>query len=415
MVKDKYLEKVTFWVTGIFVFLLPLDVKILAPLIGLMILMAIFRAKRSGITNNIQTFKSSFIFFILLFLWQLITIAWSTDTSNGLKAIEHRLFYLAAPLLFLLVKKWPSFQMMRIFVISNFLICLYCFAHLAHFFITEKFYFIDRTINEGITLETFHYIAYHGGANFVVFDVHRLYFSFSLLSAFLFLYFNKDILKNRVFRYIVAFTFIFVIFLLVSKIAIMLLVALLCYITYQKLRKSKAKKRMIIMSVFILIMSLGFYLAKTRFRQSIEQMGAINEKKEGSLIERFQYTKCSLELIGEAPVFGYGIGDINTKMKEKLIKNDFTFLLYKGVYDPHNEFLKTFIGSGVIGFFLFFGIFISIFRRAYYNQNILLMIYTGIVFIVCMIEPFLSRQAGILPVLFFIGLLTYNEKNTLLA
>ncbi|BFP41091.1 hypothetical protein FGF1_19360 [Flavobacteriaceae bacterium GF1] len=183
--------------------------------------------------------------------------------------------------------------------------------------------------------------------------------------------------------------------------------------TYQEFKQSKTKKRTIILSVFILILSLGFYLAKIRFRQSIEQLGVIEQNREGSLIERFQYAKCSLELIGEAPLFGYGIGDINNVVKEKLIKYNYTFLLERGVYDPHNEFFKTYIGSGIIAVLLFLGIFISLFRRAYHDKNFMLLIYTGFVFTICLIEPFLSRQAGILPVLFFIGLLSYKEKNTL--
>ena len=413
MVKKEFLDKAIFLTAGIFVLLLPLDVNILAPLIGLMIVLAAIGSGRSVIANNLQTFKSTFIFFVLLFVWQLISVAWSTDMANGLKAIEHRMFYLAAPLLFLLVKRWPSKKLMKLFVIGNFLISVYCFINLVFFFINEKFYFIDRTINEGITQETFHYLAYHSGANFIAFDVHRLYFSFSLLTGLLFLYFNKGIIKNIFLKYLIAFTFIFVIFLLLSKIAIILLVLLLVYITFQKFKQGKTKKRMVLISVFVLILSLGFYLARTRFHVFIEQMGMITENKEGSLIERFQYTKCSLELIGEAPLFGYGIGDVNHVMKEKLNKYNYTFLLERGVYDPHNEFLKIFIGSGVVGFILFLGIFSSIFRKAYNDRNFLLLIYTGFVFIVCLIEPFLSRQAGILPTLFFIGLLTNKEENPL--
>lgn len=413
MVKGKYLDKTIFLVTGIFVFLLPLDLKILSPLIGLITILAIIRSNKSEVISNIQLYKSSFIFFILLFVWQLISVAWSTDMSNGMEAIEHRVFYLIAPLLFFLVKKWPSNKLIKTFILSNFLICVFCFCYLIYFFIDQKMYFIEKTINEGITAQTFRYITYHSGANFIVFDVHRLYFSFSLLSSLLFLHFKGKVIRNNLFRYLVASMFTLVIFMLQSKIAIILLVVLLFYITYKKFTQSNTKKRAIILFVFMVIMSLGFYLTKIRFYQSVKQIGTITENKEGSLTERFQYARCSLELIGEAPFFGYGIGDINHVVKEKLIKYNYTTLLERGVYDPHNEFLKTYIGTGIIGFLLFLGIFVSVFRKAYYDKNFLLLVYIGFVLIICLIEPFLSRQAGILPVLFFIGLLTDKAKNTL--
>lgn len=205
--------------------------------------------------------------------------------------------------------------------------------------------------------------------------------------------------------------FIFVIFLLQSKISAVLLSVLILYSVYIKFKRSHRKKRIVILVAFISIFSLGFYLTKITFIESIKQIGVITENQKGSLIERFQYTKCSLELIGESPFGGYGIGDINNVVKEKLIKYNYTYLIDRGVYDPHNEFLKSHIGMGIIGFILFLGIFVSLFYISYKEKNTLLFFYVGFICVVCLIEPFLSRQAGILPSLFFIGLLIEKDKN----
>jgi len=412
MIQKQYLEKAQLIVSGVFVFLLPLDFKVLPPIIGVLALIGLIQFNKTVFLNNMAKYKPYYIFFVLFFLWLLVSLIWTNDISKGLKAIEHRGFYLVAPLLFLLFEKWPVNKLIKIFILSNFLICLYCFTMLFPFFIYEKWYFIDRTAREGITFDTLSYISYHSGANFISFGVHRLYFSFSIISSLLFLAFHKHIFTNKILKYIMLVLFILVVLLLQSKMSVILFSVLLLYSFVKILRSSSTKKRIIISVSFILILSIGFYLTRIRFNQFINQIDVVAESERGSLVERYQYTKCSLELIKEAPIFGYGAGDFGAVMEGKLKKYNFTYLLNKGVFDPHNEFLKSYIGMGIVGFLFFLGAFLSIFYRLSFEKNNVLFFYVGFVFIICLIEPFLSRQAGILPTLFFIGLLVDGNRKT---
>lgn len=405
MIQKEYLGKAQLIVSGIFVFLMPLDSKLLPPLIGVLAIIGIIQFNKVIFLKNISKYKPCYMFFVLFFLWQLVSLIWTNDISKGLKAVEHRGFYIVAPLLFLMYEKWPTNKLIKVFILSNFLICLYCFAKLIPFFIYEKWYFIDKTSREGITYQTFRYIAYHSGANFISYGVHRLYVSFSLITSLLFLAFYKKIFINKTLNYTMAFTFILVILLLQSKMSVILFGTLFVYHFIKMFKSSRLKKRIIISVSFILILGIGFYLTRIRFNQFLDQIDVVTQSERGSLVERYQYSKCALELIKEAPLFGYGAGDIGNVMKEKLIKYDFTYLINQGSYDPHNEFLKAYISMGIIGFLLFLGAFISIFYYLKINKNTLLFFYIGFVFVVCLIEPFLSRQAGILPTLFFIGLL----------
>ncbi|WP_242134049.1 O-antigen ligase family protein [Aestuariivivens marinum] len=331
--------------------------------------------------------------------------------KSGLKLIEHKGFYIIAPFIFLLFKKWPTKKLIRLFVLSNFIICLYCFAKLIPFFIYEKWYFFDKVSREGVNWYTLRYITYHGGANFIVYDVHRLYVSFSVITSLFFLTFKKSLFVNRFLKYAIASVFVFVILLLQSKISVVLLSVLMLYYFIKFFKSGSTKKRIIISIVFLTLIGLGYYLNRIRFNQFIDQVYAVSKTQNGSFVERYQYLKCAIELIKEAPLFGYGAGDLDNVMKEKIIKYNYNYLLERGVYDPHNEFLKAFIGSGLIGFFLFSAIFISMFNHLRKENNKVLLFYVGFVFILCQIEPFLSRQAGILPALFFIGLLTYDKTS----
>ncbi|MBC3758486.1 O-antigen ligase family protein [Hyunsoonleella sp. SJ7] len=266
-------------------------------------------------------------------------------------------------------------------------------------------------MNEGITFHTFRYITYHGGANFITFGVHRLYFSFSLLSSLLFLTFYKNLFGNRVLKYFLAIVFTSVILLLKSKIAIILLGTILLYRSVQVFKSGGVKERVIAVLMLILVFCGAIYLLRYRLNQSYQQIHSFNESKEGSLSERFQYNKCAFELIKESPLFGYGVGDIGVVMKAKLAKYKFTYLLERGVFDPHNEFLKAYIGMGIIGFMLFMGIFASFYYHLNFYKDRLILFYISFVFIICFVEPFLSRQSGILQTFFFTGLfLSENSK-----
>lgn len=413
MIQKTYLDKAQLLVSSVFVALLPLDSKFLPHLIGLLAIIGLVQLNKTTALRNIEKYKPYYLFFILFFFWQLVSLIWTENIKSGLKLLEYKGFYAVAPFIFLLFKKWPTKTLVKVFILSNFIICLFCFAKLIPFFIYEKWYFIEKVSREGINMHTFRYIAYHGGANFITYDVHRLYVSFSVITSLLFLAFHKNLFTSRFLKYSVVFVFVFVILLLQSKTSVILFSVLMLYCFIVLFKSGGTKKRILISVVFLSIIGLGYYLNRIRFNQFINQVNMVSESQNGSFVERYQYTKCALELIKEAPLLGYGAGDIDNVMKEKIIKYNYNYLLDRGVYDPHNEFLKAYVGMGIIGFLSFLAIFISIFIRLRAGNNKLLFFYIGFVFVLCQIEPFLSRQAGILPTLFFLGLLVnYRQKNT---
>lgn len=108
MKQKKYFEIAMLLVSGIFVFLLPLDSKFLPHLIGLLVVIGVVQFDKIRFQERISLYKPYFICFVLLFLWQLVSLIWSNDLQKGLKTMEHRAFFIFAPLLFVLIKKMAN-------------------------------------------------------------------------------------------------------------------------------------------------------------------------------------------------------------------------------------------------------------------------------------------------------------------
>ncbi|WP_187269500.1 O-antigen ligase family protein [Flagellimonas hymeniacidonis] len=200
-----------------------------------------------------------------------------------------------------------------------------------------------------------------------------------------------------------------VIFLLQAKIPVIILVMLLLVIVGIELRKVPKKLKWIYALGIGLVLIFGLKIANPRFARLIKEATNISAKSEGSLVERIQYSKSALQLIYEAPFFGYGIGDVRSAMKKKIKELSYPEKIKRESYDPHNEFLKTLVGTGLLGFLILMTAFAMPLYLSYKNKNLILAIFLGMLALVCFVEPFISRQLGIFTALFFLGILSEDS------
>ncbi len=82
----------------------------------------------------------------------------------------------------------------------------------------------------------------------------------------------------------------------------------------------------------------------------VDELTATEKVDEGSTVEGVQYFKAASDLIENAIWLGYGIGDVNDVMANKIQELGYSSLMERGVYEPHNEYLKTFLSSGILLF-----------------------------------------------------------------
>ncbi len=161
-----------------------------------------------------------------------------------------------------------------------------------------------------------------------------------------------------------------------------------------------------------LIIILGFYTTTNyRFSNYIQLLGNMihspqsisdNELLRKSAL-RLIFWKTSARIVSDNVWLGVGTGDVKSQMKSK----------YKemGVYeelhendDPHNQFLRTFMATGLPGFLVLAGVFIFGFIRGIQSRNYLLIGFLILILIHFLFKSMLFREEGVVFFGFFYGL-----------
>ncbi|APU10095.1 hypothetical protein A5M85_07300 [Cellulophaga lytica] len=198
-----------------------------------------------------------------------------------------------------------------------------------------------------------------------------------------------------------------------SKVSIVILLSLLFVYWVHFIRNRNWKQRIVSIVIAIMVCIVSITIVKKRFDTMMRRLNNLDLiEGKGSTIERIQYYNSAKKLIQEKPFLGYGIGDVKDVMMIQINKLGYLNLIEKNQGDPHNEFLKVFLASGVIGLLFFIYLFYILFKYALKKKNYFMLGIFWIFFCNCLVESYLSRQAGIIPFLIFSCiLLKLSTKN----
>lgn len=113
---------------------------------------------------------------------------------------------------------------------------------------------------------------------------------------------------------------------------------------------------------------------------------------------RYYIWNCSLPLIKESPILGWGIVVGQDKLKECFLESG-EFLdkeqqdyFVRSRFNTHNQFLSFLLSEGVICFLLFISFFASTLARSKNNFFSIILLISLLLF--CLVENVLSRQMG---------------------
>jgi O-antigen ligase len=119
------------------------------------------------------------------------------------------------------------------------------------------------------------------------------------------------------------------------------------------------------------------------------------KSEENSTNIRSHVWKYSAQLLMKHPLTGVGTGDVKDELVKTYLENGYE-VAAKGNYNPHNQFLHTGIIAGIPGMIILSLLFILTFSFALKNKDKLMQMVVLIVFLNCLTESFLERQAGII-------------------
>ena len=340
-----------------------------------------------------------YILFFLFFLIRLFSLLYTENMHSGGRAIERSLSLLIFPFVFLINK--PIFSNTKFFFrtlnISTLIACLFCLFSNYHYFITndiETKWWLDWKYNN-------HYLSSY-------LDFGPNYFSVLIVVNLVWMYFYKynSAKEKLIFLIIYSIQFLFLFLLSSRSIILFFLLSTFVIISYKSFVRYKTKGLLITLLFFLL--SVGFMLAipvvKQRFKKTYKELFLEDksDKLVGGYYNRTQKIKSSIAIIKKNYIFGVGIGDVKDELKKEYINIDFTEGI-KLSYDAHNQYLQSFLASGILGLLSFCSILIAIglimVKRKEYFYLFIILLYSYF----SLIESLVETHKGV--VLFSILLL----------
>ena len=154
----------------------------------------------------------------------------------------------------------------------------------------------------------------------------------------------------------------------------------------------------------------GLYsrLAETAFEYN--QYRQYNNPNGGSLSQRIEYTKASLYLIKQHPLFGVGTGDIPDAYQRA----------YNEIQSPlepqyrnkaHNQYLSITVGLGLVGLLVFLISLLTPYFASNRNRTYLYTVFLVILLLSMLPEDTIETQAGVMWFAFFNSLFIFALGN----
>jgi O-antigen ligase len=202
-------------------------------------------------------------------------------------------------------------------------------------------------------------------------------------------------------------------FLLSSKLHGVLFIAIVLIGTFLIYRRNIVSWKVSVL-VVIVIATIGVSLTKSEMidRYShidnfvIPDFGAPDEEFN-ELTLRLAILKCAMFIIKDSPVFGTGVGDVMADLERVYRNVDFKFG-YNNAYDPHNQYLRVCLATGLVGLALFLTSLFIVLTNALRSQE---WVVVGFMVVLCfsfLFESVLNRHTGIIIYAFLHSVLVFG-------
>jgi O-antigen ligase len=331
-------------------------------------------------------------------MMHLIGVAYSDDQSMAWTDVSMKLSYFVFPVYFLLNSSVDSWKLLKWFAYVGALSALLGLIVLG---VRLGFMDINPLINES-DFSLFLHRSYQA----TYWELCLVYFLFTLFS-------NKRFLWLRI---TIIILLSLSVLLTYSKAGI--IVMLLAYSVFVlrlifKYNYFKAALGSVAVLIAILV-TINAITPKplARFNAMLTNAFQTNNipKHKDSNKSRLVMWSTSVDIIKEHPIIGVGTGDVNTALRAKNAEKGLPEFVKLNL-NAHNQFLNTFVAIGMVGFFLFVGMFVTAFiavRKHLVSPALGYLVLVGII-VFSLTESAFETQAGI--VTFTCLILLMSRKN----
>lgn len=394
----KYTGKLYFWLTllliGSLLFSYKLNSLCIILLLVTWLIEGDFREKARRLVS-----EPFFVLNALLFLFYIISIKVSADSTTARFFVEKNLSLLVLPLVFLSKKRFTATET-----------GIFCKTFVAGTLLLMSLALIKATLAFGATGDSdvffYHRLAEQVGISAIIASLH------CVVSVGLLFYLH---INSRV-RWVAITVFGLFVLLLLSKLFLLVLFLLVLVNTYPLV---SGKIKIAVLSASLLLLLVITFTANP-VRKRFEDMGKFQASYLSAtafnpgmyfdgLSLRLLFVRFGLEIMQEKGnyLLGVGTGDAETLLKQKIIG----YNMYQGdgvagkqgylQFGYHNQFLQKLVQLGITGFVLFISgiIYCLIVAKKYGNKMLgnLVLIFTFSFFT----DTLLEHQVGLVMFLTF--------------
>ncbi|WP_417444265.1 O-antigen ligase family protein [Joostella sp.] len=364
-------------------FFLPIDINIPTPFFIVAIISGCINIFKG--TKKYESKNKVLLLFPIYFLVLAISLFYTQNQSDGWHLIERSLTLFLFPIIFLFLKE-DALSVRKLFDFLLFGLVVSFFINLG-FIVYDSFLIIDQLPSEVSFWKRFSImwkLCMHVQFSSLINPGYVSLYILLVLSNYL-----KNELNSisRLLTVIILFTYLF---LLASKAAYITLF-LMSILLIIKVKDAKKKNLLIIILTLATIVFVGNpRIIKVDNNSYSKEV--LNVNPMISWESRLLSWKAAVNAIEEAPFFGYGIGDAHDALIAKYRDLGY-FENYENRYNAHNQFLETWLQTGVLGVFILMAIFtyLALYTRRSFNDfSVFIALFLALLF-----ESMLVRFNGI--------------------
>ena len=386
---------------------LPLGHAVNSISVGIFVFAAILSSKKAEI-------KAEFVFIlpIVLFILMALSLIWSLDTSETLKALGKVVPIIAIPIAFILMPRFSESSR------QNFL------KYYSYGISISSFLFLIKAVVRYFLFGNSEVFFYH---ELVTKEVNAIHVS--VFVAIAFFYFLNLKSKSWAAKICMLILSIFILLLSSKNIIIVFVLLTIGHEVYNLIRNKK--KNFILLLIIPIVITVAFLSSNIAERflielKSNERAATVNESfNQGQVLnvsvaeawttEKFsdnQYfpgtafrvyqARIFIELLQEEPIFftGYGLNATDAKILAKAREHS-VFMgneTHEGYHDKnfHNQYIQFFAELGVFGFLIIVVLLGITFYTALQRRDFVHLCFAILMISLFLTESFLARQRGII-------------------
>lgn len=372
---------------------LPWSIKISSISIIILILLAIYSIDKNFLKERLKFENSSILLlFFFYFLLHIVAIAYSSNTSEGVKALEKKLAFLIIPIcvLVLLKSKITRDVLLKFFLLSILVATFLCLI------ISFKNN-IDENIKNGLPVfspnkwfYTYRLLSYNIG-------IHPAYLSF--FASIGVVYLLKRTILQKEFRFNIeclalAYLLSFIVLLSSRNIMITCFGLVGCTFIYAIWKHRNWKLLGLAIGIFLISIAFLFLNDVALDRLMVVFESGNGGSNWGNLALRLQEWEASLLLIKDNFWLGVSPSDVTGELI-KVYQNKGWHQLAEESFNSHNQYLQTFLSLGVLGILTLLVIISLSLRKAFLTRDFVYINFLILFSVFSISESTLEVQKGI--------------------